>query len=178
MYQQENEWAKGAAVLQPLIDEDPLNLEMQRQQAYFYLRAGDARNARDRFRALVQADPKDARSLFYLAESLNDLEEYAEAEKHLPQAARGGCRTTPTSSPASRLSLVRTEEVGRGVGHVPEAPRASAICRSTSTRWRARSSRTSTCRRRTTTRPSRPRSRSSSSATSRTRRRSTSPSRR
>lgn len=80
MYQQENEWAKGAAVLQPLIEEDPLNLEMQRQQAFFYLRAGDARNARDRFRALVQADPKDARSLFYLAESLNDLEQYAEAE--------------------------------------------------------------------------------------------------
>ncbi|HEX6100236.1 MAG TPA: tetratricopeptide repeat protein [Thermoanaerobaculia bacterium] len=81
MYQQESEWAKGAALLQPLIEEDPLNLEMQRQQAYFYLRAGDARNARDRFRALAQADPKDARSLFYLAESLNDLEEYAEAEK-------------------------------------------------------------------------------------------------
>jgi Tfp pilus assembly protein PilF len=80
MYQQENEWAKGAALLQPLIDEDPLNLEMQRQQAFFYLRAGDARNARDRFRALVQADPKDARSLFYLAEALNDLEEHSEAE--------------------------------------------------------------------------------------------------
>jgi tetratricopeptide (TPR) repeat protein len=80
MYEQEKEWAKGAALLQPLIDEDPLNIEMQRQQAFFYLRAGDARNARDRFRALVQADPKDARSLYYLAESLNDLEEYAEAE--------------------------------------------------------------------------------------------------
>jgi tetratricopeptide (TPR) repeat protein len=81
MYQQENEWAKGAALLQPLIEEDPLNLEMQRQQAFFYLRAGDAKNARDRFKALVQADPKDARSLFFLAEALNDLEEYAEAEK-------------------------------------------------------------------------------------------------
>jgi predicted Zn-dependent protease len=80
MYQQENEWAKGAALLQPLIEEDPLNLEMQRQQAFFYLRAGDAKNARDRFRALVQADPKDVRSLFYYAESLNDLEEYSEAE--------------------------------------------------------------------------------------------------
>lgn len=80
MYQQENEWAKGAAILQPLIEEDPLNLEIQRQQAYFYLRAGDARNARDRFRAIVQADPKDARALFYLGEALNDLEEYAEAE--------------------------------------------------------------------------------------------------
>jgi tetratricopeptide (TPR) repeat protein len=80
MYEQQNEWAKGAALLQPLIEEDPLNLEMQRQQAIFYLRAGDARNARDRFRALVQADPKDVRSLFYLAEALNDLEEYAEAE--------------------------------------------------------------------------------------------------
>ena len=80
IYQQENEWAKGAALLQPLIDEDPMNLELQRQQAFFYLRAGDSRNARDRFRALAQADPKDQRVLFYLAESLNDLEEYADAE--------------------------------------------------------------------------------------------------
>ncbi|HUR82175.1 MAG TPA: tetratricopeptide repeat protein [Thermoanaerobaculia bacterium] len=80
IYEQESEFAKGAALLQPLIDEDPLNLEVQRQQAFFYLRAGDARNARDRFHALVQADPKDARSAFYLAESLNDLEQYAEAE--------------------------------------------------------------------------------------------------
>jgi tetratricopeptide (TPR) repeat protein len=81
IYQQENEWKRSAELLQPLIDEDPMNLEMQRQQAFFYLRAGDARSARDRFRTLVQADPKDARSLFYLAESLNDLEEYAEADK-------------------------------------------------------------------------------------------------
>lgn len=80
MYQQENEWARAAALLQPLAEEEPMNLEIQRQQAFFYLRAGDARAARDRFRALVAADPKDDRSLFYLAESLNDLEEYAEAE--------------------------------------------------------------------------------------------------
>ncbi len=80
MYEQASEFAKGAALLQPLIDEDPLNLEVQRQQAFFYLRAGDSRNARDRFRALVQADPKDARSTFYLAEALNDLEQYAESE--------------------------------------------------------------------------------------------------
>ncbi|HEX6641201.1 MAG TPA: tetratricopeptide repeat protein [Thermoanaerobaculia bacterium] len=81
IYQQENEWAKAASVLQPLISENPMRLELQRQQAYFYLRAGDARGARDRFRTLVTADPKDTRSQFYLAESLNDLEEYAEAEK-------------------------------------------------------------------------------------------------
>jgi predicted Zn-dependent protease len=81
IYQQENEWAKAAHLLEPLVAEDPLNLEMQRQQAYFFLRAGDARSARDRFQALVKADPKDNRSLFYLAEALNDLEEYAEAEK-------------------------------------------------------------------------------------------------
>ncbi|HVG25790.1 MAG TPA: tetratricopeptide repeat protein [Thermoanaerobaculia bacterium] len=80
IYEQENAFAKGAALLQPLIDEDPMNLEVQRQQAFFYLRAGDSRHARDRFRALVQADPKDARSTFYLAESLNDLEQYADAE--------------------------------------------------------------------------------------------------
>ena len=35
MYEQENEFAKGAALLQPLVDEDPMNLEIQRQQAFF-----------------------------------------------------------------------------------------------------------------------------------------------
>ena len=82
IYSQGNEFEKGAALLQPLIDEDPLNLELQRQQAFFYLRAGDARNARNRFQAIMAADPRDTRSLFYLAESLNDLEQYAEAETH------------------------------------------------------------------------------------------------
>jgi predicted Zn-dependent protease len=81
LYQQDNQWQKAAAVLQPLIAENPMRLELQRQQAYFYLRAGDAHGARDRFRTLVTADPKDVRSQFYLAEALNDLSEYAEAEK-------------------------------------------------------------------------------------------------
>lgn len=81
IYQKENEWKKAAEVLQPLIDDDPMNLEMQRQQAFFFLRAGDATRARDRFRALTQADPRDARSLFYLAESLNDLEQFPESEE-------------------------------------------------------------------------------------------------
>jgi predicted Zn-dependent protease len=81
MYEQENEFGKAAALLQPMIEEDPLNIELQRQQAFFYLRAGDSLHARDRFRALVQADPKDTKSLFYLAESLNDLEQYVEAEQ-------------------------------------------------------------------------------------------------
>ncbi|HYH07522.1 MAG TPA: tetratricopeptide repeat protein [Thermoanaerobaculia bacterium] len=81
VYTTANEWLKAAEVMAPLISENPMNLELQRQQAYFYLRAGDARSARDRFKVLVGADPKDARSLFYLAESLNDLEEYTESEK-------------------------------------------------------------------------------------------------
>jgi predicted Zn-dependent protease len=81
MYHAENEWQRAADVMQPLIAENPMNLELQRQQAYFLLRAGDARGARDRFRVVVAAEPKDARSLFYLAEALNDLEEYPEAEK-------------------------------------------------------------------------------------------------
>ena len=81
MYQAENEWRKAANVLQPLVDEDPLNADVQKQQAFFYLRAGDARKARDRFKAITTADPKDTKSLFYLAESLNDLEEYGESER-------------------------------------------------------------------------------------------------
>jgi tetratricopeptide (TPR) repeat protein len=81
IYQQGNDWDKAAAILEPLVAEDPMNLDLQRQQAYFYLRAGNPRAARDRFKALVTADPKDSRSLFYYAESLNDLEQYAESEQ-------------------------------------------------------------------------------------------------
>jgi tetratricopeptide (TPR) repeat protein len=81
IYQKENEWTKAAGALQPLIDLDPVNVELQRQQAYFYLRGGLPDRARTAFKALVDIDPKDSRSLFYLAEALNDLEQYAEAEK-------------------------------------------------------------------------------------------------
>jgi tetratricopeptide (TPR) repeat protein len=68
-------------VLQPLVDDDPLNIELQRRQAYFFLRGGSAQKARDSFKALVSADPKDTKSQFYLAETLNDLEQYDEAVK-------------------------------------------------------------------------------------------------
>lgn len=85
IYEKEGEFLKAAQVLQPLIDEDPLNLELQRQQAVFYLRGGDAPAARDRFKALVAADPKDRRALYFLAEALNDLEQYKEAAPILQQ---------------------------------------------------------------------------------------------
>ncbi|HET7437232.1 MAG TPA: tetratricopeptide repeat protein [Thermoanaerobaculia bacterium] len=81
IYQKESEWEKAADVLQPLIDQDALNVELQRQQAYFYLRAGNAEKARTGFENLIKLDPKDNRALYYLGESLNDLEQYAEAEK-------------------------------------------------------------------------------------------------
>jgi tetratricopeptide (TPR) repeat protein len=81
IYQRENEWQKAAEVLQPLIEQDPMNAELQRQQAYFWLRAGNTDKASAAFKTLVEADPKDARSLFYLAESMSDLEQYAEAEQ-------------------------------------------------------------------------------------------------
>jgi predicted Zn-dependent protease len=81
IYQRENEWQKAAEVLQPLIGEDPLNLDLQRQQAFFWLRSGAAEKARSAFKSLVDADPKDMRSQYYLAEALNDLEHYAEADK-------------------------------------------------------------------------------------------------
>jgi len=81
IYQKENDWQKAAEIMQPLINDDPMNLDLQRQQAFFYLRGGMAEKARAAFKSLVQADPKDTRSQFYLAEALNDLEQYAEADK-------------------------------------------------------------------------------------------------
>src|SRR5438046_512453 len=81
IYQSTNQWQKAADVLQPLINDDPTNLDFQRQQAYFYLRAGLPEKARARFVALLTADPKDTRTQFYLAESLSDLEKYDQAER-------------------------------------------------------------------------------------------------
>ncbi|MGZ4810780.1 MAG: tetratricopeptide repeat protein, partial [Thermoanaerobaculia bacterium] len=81
IYQKENEYQKAAEVLQPLIDDDPMNLDLQRQQGFFFLRAGMADKARAVFKSLSDADPKDARSQFYLAEALSDLEQYAEADR-------------------------------------------------------------------------------------------------
>jgi predicted Zn-dependent protease len=81
IYQEDGDYLKAAQLLAPLIAEDPLNLEMQRQQAFFYLRGGDARAAYERYKALVAADPRDTRAQFGLAEAMNDLEQYAEAEK-------------------------------------------------------------------------------------------------
>jgi tetratricopeptide (TPR) repeat protein len=80
IYQKENEWEKAADLIQPLINDDPMNLDLQRQQAFFYLRAGMPEKARAEFKALTEADPKDTRSQFYLAESLNDLERFEEAD--------------------------------------------------------------------------------------------------
>jgi tetratricopeptide (TPR) repeat protein len=81
IYQKENEWQKAADLMQPLINDDPMNLDLQRQQAFYYLRAGLPEKARSAFKSLLEADPKDTRSQFYLAEALNDLEQYEEADK-------------------------------------------------------------------------------------------------
>jgi len=90
IYQTAGQWDKAAAVLQPLIDEDQVNVELRRRQAYFYLRSGDAQKARDAFKALVTADPKDKQSLLYLGQTLNDLEQYDESQKIFNQLLAGG----------------------------------------------------------------------------------------
>ncbi len=81
LYQKSNEWGKAADLLQPLVNEDPANLDLQRQQGFFFLRAGMTEKARDNFQSLLKADPKDTRTQYYLAEALSDLEQYGEADK-------------------------------------------------------------------------------------------------
>src|SRR5437764_681775 len=79
--QKAGEFGRAAEVLQPLLNEDPNNLDLQRQQALYFLRAGRAEKARVAFGMVVDADPKDARSQYYLAEALTDLEQYEQADK-------------------------------------------------------------------------------------------------
>lgn len=128
IYEKENEFAKAAALLQPLIDEDPLNVELQRQQAVFHLRAGDSRAARDRFRVLYGANPKDVQAAYYLAESLNDLGEYKEAEPILRTLLEGnpGDPDLLSSYGLTLAGLERWDEAERqfnvliGVANVPD----------------------------------------------------------
>lgn len=79
-YQKENQWEKAANLLQPLIEEQPTSTELKRQQAFFYLRAGDGENARNRYEEVLAAEPADDRSRYLLAEALSDLGRFAEAD--------------------------------------------------------------------------------------------------
>ncbi len=79
-YEKEGNWQRAGEVLQPLVEEDPLNLDLKRQQAVYFLRAGDATRAQAAFSSLVVTDPKDSRSQYFLAESLTDLERFPEAD--------------------------------------------------------------------------------------------------
>jgi tetratricopeptide (TPR) repeat protein len=81
IYQKEGDWGRAADLLEPLVAEDPLNLDLRRQQAYFYLRGGKPEKARAAFSALVEADPKDTRALFYLGETLTELNQFDEADR-------------------------------------------------------------------------------------------------
>jgi predicted Zn-dependent protease len=79
--QRGGQWKQAAEYLEPLIEQDPLNLEMQRQQALFYLRAGESDKAKSRLEQLLQVDQSDHRTRFFLAEALNDMQEFAAAEE-------------------------------------------------------------------------------------------------
>ncbi|MHB0971374.1 MAG: tetratricopeptide repeat protein [Thermoanaerobaculia bacterium] len=81
IYQQAKEWEKAAQVLMPMIEAEPLNLDLKRQRAYFLLRGGKSEEARARFEEILKLDPKDDRVRFFLAEALSDLEHLEEAEK-------------------------------------------------------------------------------------------------
>lgn len=80
IYEKEQDYAKAAELLQPAIDQEPMNIELQRQQAYYHLRSGQADKSVETFRRLAAADPKDRRAQFFLAESLTELSEHGEAE--------------------------------------------------------------------------------------------------
>jgi len=81
LYQRDGDWLKAASLLTPLIAADPANVDFERQQGYFYLRGGEPEKARATFKHLVDTDLRDTRSEFYLAESLNDLRQFVEADK-------------------------------------------------------------------------------------------------
>ena len=80
LYQKAGEWREAADALESLEQRDPLNKDLQRQLGYFQLRAGNPEKARKIFSMLHEEEPGDRRHAFFLAEALNDLERYPEAE--------------------------------------------------------------------------------------------------
>lgn len=82
IYQERQQWAAAARLLQPLVQQEPLDLELQSRLGYFHLRAGDAGRARSLFEEILSVDPEDRRSRFFLAESLGELGRHEEAEPH------------------------------------------------------------------------------------------------
>ncbi|MGA7616975.1 MAG: tetratricopeptide repeat protein [Thermoanaerobaculia bacterium] len=81
MYESAGEWEKAAALLQPLIERDTLNSELQRRQAYDYLRGGDAAKARDLLEKILAVYPKDRPARTFLGEALSDLGEHEKADQ-------------------------------------------------------------------------------------------------
>lgn len=81
IYQKDGDWAKAADLFTPLVVADPANVDFQRQQGFFFLRAGEPEKARAVFKHLVDLDPHDTRAQFYLAEAMNDLSQFDEADK-------------------------------------------------------------------------------------------------
>ncbi|MCA1732120.1 MAG: tetratricopeptide repeat protein [Acidobacteria bacterium] len=79
-YEKERQWLKAAEMLAPLVVQDPLNRDLQRQQAFFYLRGGKPAEARALVEPLVAADTRDTGARFLLAESLAELREFDKAE--------------------------------------------------------------------------------------------------
>lgn len=79
-YEKEREWLKAAELLAPLLEQDPLNRDLKRQQAFFYLRGGKPAEAKTLVEPLVAADSRDSGARFLLAEALAELREFAKAE--------------------------------------------------------------------------------------------------
>lgn len=81
LYQKAGEWGKAAAALEALEQRDPLNDDLKRQLGYFHLRSGSPDKAQRIFADLHAQQPDDRRHAYFLAEALNDLERYREAEE-------------------------------------------------------------------------------------------------
>jgi tetratricopeptide (TPR) repeat protein len=79
-YQQQREWLKAAELLAPLIEQDSSNPDLRRQQAFFFLRAGEQAKAIPLLEDLIAADPRDTRSRFFLAEAYAESGDLAKAE--------------------------------------------------------------------------------------------------
>ncbi len=80
IYQKTREYGKAAEILTPIVQSDPLNIELQRQYGFFLLRAGRTEEARKQFEEITKVDPRDSRSLFMLADSLSELDRSEDAE--------------------------------------------------------------------------------------------------
>jgi tetratricopeptide (TPR) repeat protein len=81
LYQKDGDWILAAEALDPLVVEDPRNLDLRRRQAYFYLEGGRPETSASLLEELLAASPRDERARYLYGEALSAMGKFEKANE-------------------------------------------------------------------------------------------------